>query len=105
MAHAGLRELPVRLLIESILPEIELGLILPFLPRSSSIVKLEVVAMEATLRRCISLPRIMEFLNKVVRIIWLKTLKNSAVRISKNVETAQNSEAGVGLLLAILSGK
>ena len=61
--------------------------------------------MEATLRRCISLPRIMEFLNKVVRIIWLKTLKNSAVRISKNVETAHNSEAGVGQPLAIPSGK
>lgn len=105
MAHAGLRELPVRLLIESILPEIELGLILPFLPRSSSTAKLEGVATEATLRKCISLPKIMEFLSRVVRIILLKTLRSSAARISKNAETAQNSEAGVGLLLAILSGK
>ena len=105
MVHVGLRGLPVQLLIELILPEIELGLILPFLPRSSSIARLEVVATEVTLRRCISLPRTMEFLNKVVRIIWLKTLKNSVVQISKNVETAQNSEVDVGLLLVIPSGK
>jgi hypothetical protein len=54
--------------------------------------------------------KIMEFLNKVVKIIWLKTLKVSTVMISKNVRIAPNQKTlitrlAVGRLHAILFGK
>ena len=59
---------------------------------------------------CTFMQKIMEFLNKVVRITWPKILKVSTVMISKNVRIAPfpktlMTRLAVGPLHAILFGK
>ncbi len=68
--------------------------------------------MEEILEECMNMPKLMEFLKKVVKTTWLKTQTNSAAQIYKSVKTVVilkdknlQTKVTVGLLLAIPFGK
>lgn len=83
-AAVGLMAPLVPSLIESISPEKEHGLILLSLLKFSSTVRLEEVAMEATLEKYMSMLKNMESQKKLAKLMKLRTLINSAVRIYRN---------------------
>lgn len=109
---AGLKEPPALSLIESILPETELGLTLLFHPKLSSTARLEEVATEVMLEESIAMLRITVSLKKVVKTILQKILSISLAHQYKDVlivviQRDKNQEilATVGQLLVIQSGK
>jgi len=109
---AGLKEQPVLLPTESTSLEIELGLISLYHLKLSLTVKQEVAVMEAIQEVFMLMPKQMVFLNRVVKIIWLKILINSHALLFKDAKTAltlkvksQETKATVGLLLATQFGK
>jgi hypothetical protein len=108
----GLKVLPVQLLIVSTLPGTELGLIWLYHLKSSSTVKLEVVAMVVILEVSINMLSHMVFLKKVVRITWLRILIILVAQTFRSVRTvltlrepSQEIKVTVGQLLSIQSGK
>jgi len=87
VAAAGLMDLPVLSPIESILPAINHGLKWLFRLKLSLTARLEEAAMVEILWVFTLLPRVMVYLKRHVKHIWLKILPNLVALISKNVKT------------------
>lgn len=109
---AGHKEQPVQLLTALTLLETELGLIFPYLLKSSSTAKQVEAAMEVIPEVSMPLPSPTVSLKKAVKTIWLKTLINSLALLFKNAKIAlilrpksQEIKEIAGLLLVTLFGK
>ena len=107
VVHAGHMDPQVQLLTELILLGKELGLIWLFLLKSSSTVKLEDHAMEAILKKSMSMPIKMVFHKKHAKLTLLRIQPNSAAQIFKNVKIVQAliKMQNVGHKRIIQSGK